>query len=290
MIQIDSDKCTNCGICYEVCPGVAFGVRSTNEHQEIFLRYSDFCVACGHCMAFCKPQAIIHPQLSYDDFEELSEIEITPAAMKNLLFSRRSVRKYRDEPVSTDLIDELIEVATHAGTGTNQQSCGFMVISDKEFLQKLEQEVTEIWLGKVRPFGVKALMPLIRMIYGPEIADVGKHYYDYIKRRKEDDELEGMVFFNAPMLILANDFGKNTVAPINCAIAMRNIETLALTMGLGTCWNGFLIYAANQKPRKINKLLDLDKSKRIWGALTIGYPRYRSKLKIPRREREVTRL
>jgi nitroreductase len=70
---------------------------------------------------------------------------------------------------------------------------------------------------------------------------------------------------------------------MNCAIAMRNIEMLALTMGLGTCWNGLLVVAAAKKEGVINGLLSLDDSRMVWGSLMIGYPRYRSRFKLPRR-------
>jgi nitroreductase len=241
-------------------------------------------------MAFCKPMAITHTELSYDDFEELGEIDATPDSLKNLLFSRRSVRNYKEEAVPGSLIEELIEVATHAGTGSNSQSVGFLVVKDRELMGELEQSVIDIWSNKLRPFGIKALLPVIRKVYGPEMTDSAQRYYESFKSRKEDKELKGIVFFNAPLLLLAHDNAKNPVGAINCAIAMRNTEILALTMGLGTCWSGFLVCAAIEKPKVINRLLHLDSSRRIWGAMMIGYPKYKSKMKIPRLEREVIYL
>jgi nitroreductase/NAD-dependent dihydropyrimidine dehydrogenase PreA subunit len=290
IIEINSEKCTNCGICYDVCPSIVFDIRSTNGHKEVFVRYPEFCSSCGHCMAACKPLAIIHPEFSYDEFEELNEIDITPASMKNLLFSRRSVRKYKEDAVPKNYIDELIEVATHAGTGSNLQSVGFLVVEDKGLLQKLEFTITDIVRKLLKLLEFEALLPIIRKIYGPEMTDLLLAYYDGFKLMQVDNRFEGKLFRDAPALILAHDIKKNPMGSINCAIAMRNIETLALTMGLGTCWNGLLVLVANKKAKAINSLLDLDSSRRIWGALMIGYPRYRSKVKIPRQEREVTRF
>lgn len=287
MIEIDRTKCTNCGICFDMCPSTTIGIRSTDGQKEVYLKYPEFCNVCGLCMAFCKPQAILHQELSYDDFKELDEIDIAPAAMKNLLFARRSVRRYKEEAVPANLIEELIEVGTHAGTGTNLQSVNFVVVNDKQFLAELELSIIDVWFTKLRPFEVKALQPILRKVYGPETTDAALLYYEYLKRRREDNDLEGTVFFNAPTLLLAHDDKRNPVGSINCAIAVRNMETLALTMGLGTCWNGFLIYAENQKPRTINPLLGLNNSRRVWGATMLGYPRYKSRVKIPRREREV---
>lgn len=291
MVTIDREKCTACGICVDVCPAAAFAVRSANGRREVFARYPGDCVSCGHCMAACSPMAIVHPELSYGDFEELEEIDISPESMKNLMFSRRSVRSYRDETPPAELIDGLIEVAAHAGSGSNQQSVGFLVINDRELIRELERAVIRILKALLKPFGTNALLPLLRVVYGPEMVEGGMLYLDYLVRREEDNELEGLVFFNAPTLLLAHDMRPNPeISAINCAIAMRNIEITALTMGLGTCWNGFLLLAAGKKAKVINGLLGLDNSRRIRGALMVGYPRHRSKYKIPRREREVIRL
>ena len=72
--------------------------------------------------------------------------------------------------------------------------------------------------------------PILRMMYGPETTDLAKMYYEVYKHKEEDGELKGSIFYNAPALILAHDIGKNSIGPTNCAIAMRNIEILALTI------------------------------------------------------------
>jgi nitroreductase/NAD-dependent dihydropyrimidine dehydrogenase PreA subunit len=292
MISIDSEKCTNCGICYDVCPSKVIGIRSAEGHDEVFVRYPEFCTVnpCGQCVGFCKPGAITLTELPYDDFQELSEIDVTPDSMKNLLLSRRSVRKYKDEPVPESLIEDLIEVATHAGTGSNSQSVNFVVVKDRELIEKLEQSVLNILAKKLKPLEIPALVPVIRMVLGSETTDTALSYYEKFKRRREDDELKGTIFWNAPLLMLAHDVGKNAMGPLNCAIAMRNVEIMALTMGLGTCWSGFLVLAAHEKPKVINEFLGLEDSRRIWGALMIGYPKYKSRVKIPRLKREVTYL
>jgi nitroreductase len=110
------------------------------------------------------------------------------------------------------------------------------------------------------------------------------------KHRLANGQLEGTIFRNAPAVILAHDLKQNMAGHENCALALRNIETLAVAMGLGTCWVGLFTAAANRKPRKINPLLGLDNSRRVFGALMIGYPKHRSRMRIPRNAREVTYL
>jgi hypothetical protein len=55
-------------------------------------------------------------------------------------------------------------------------------------------------------------------------------------------------------------------------------------MGLATCWSGWLIGAAGMS-NKINKFLNLDKSREIGGAVMVGYPKYKNK--VSRNQRDV---
>ncbi|PKL17640.1 MAG: nitroreductase family protein [Spirochaetae bacterium HGW-Spirochaetae-5] len=53
--------------------------------------------------------------------------------------SRRSVRKYREEPVSDQLISEILEAGRWAPSGLNNQPWRFVVIKDKTFKTKLSE-------------------------------------------------------------------------------------------------------------------------------------------------------
>ena len=57
-------------------------------------------------------------------------------AMKTIL-SRRSIRKYRQEDVPEDLIDELLRAAMNAPSAGNEQPWHFVVIKEREVLDKI---------------------------------------------------------------------------------------------------------------------------------------------------------
>jgi nitroreductase len=186
-------------------------------------------------------------------------------------------------------IAELIEVATHAGTGSNLQSVGFMVIKDRGLLDRLELATLDVlWNSGVKYLGKRWLVPLLRLRLGQETTEQLQRYFDMMKIKRDADDLSGSVFRNAPAVILAYDKKPNRTGPLNCAIAIRNIEVMAMTMGLGTCWAGFLINAANLKPSKINSMLGLGDEERIHGALMVGYPKYTYNVRLPRRTRAFT--
>jgi len=66
--------------------------------------------------------------------DRLSEMD----AMEAIL-SRRSIRKYRSEPVPREVIDELLIAAMSAPSAGNEQPWHFVVIDDREVLNKIPQ-------------------------------------------------------------------------------------------------------------------------------------------------------
>ncbi len=291
MIEIDKDKCTSCGKCFEVCPSGIIESERVDGKRVVSVVHPDWCNVCGHCMAVCAPRAITHELLSYDDFEELGDLDVSPDSMKRLLLARRSVRRYKPEPVPDDAVVELIEVATHAGTGGNNQSVGFMVIRDAALIQRLEDAVLDVlWNTGVKFMGNNVVMSALRLVAGSGTSEGMARYYTMFKTMRDSGHLQGSMFRSAPALVVAYDKKSNRMAALDCAIAMRNVEVMAMTMGLGTCWSGFLVGADKMRPKRINGMLGLDDDERIHGALMLGYPKYTYNVKLPRKARKITML
>ncbi len=53
---IDSQKCTGCGICDEICPGDIIHLTENKDKAEV--RYPDECWNCGSCRIECPENAI----------------------------------------------------------------------------------------------------------------------------------------------------------------------------------------------------------------------------------------
>ena len=56
--------------------------------------------------------------------------------------TRRSIRAYKDEPVSKETIKEIIDVARMAPTWKNSQTIRYIVVEDKAVLGKIAEEAT----------------------------------------------------------------------------------------------------------------------------------------------------
>ena len=68
------------------------------------------------------------------------------------LISRRSIRKYKNEMIPKEIIDEIIKVGTYAPTGMNRQSPIIIAITNKEMRDKLSRLNAKIMGTATDPF------------------------------------------------------------------------------------------------------------------------------------------
>jgi nitroreductase/NAD-dependent dihydropyrimidine dehydrogenase PreA subunit len=289
MINLDPGLCNGCLECRRVCPNYVFGVAQGMEQP--FVRYAEQCCACGHCIAVCPTDALSHPELSRDQFLPVVSPGISPQMMQALLLSRRSIRAYLQDPVSDEVVEALLAAATHGGTSSNGQTEGFVVIRSRALLKDLESLVVNVlWRAGFKHMASGGLKGrLLELKFGREMVQQYRHYHHIFKHRRENGEIDGIVFRNAPLVIVAHGLKANSLAAANCALALRNVELLALTMGLGTCWVGYLAGAAGLS-KKIGELTGVAANRRIWGALMVGYPAEDYRVTMPRKPRQVRYL
>ena len=68
------------------------------------------------------------------------------------MISRRSVRKYKSDPVPDELIREIAEAGTYAATGMNRQSPIIVAVTDKNLRDRLSRMNAEIMGSDIDPF------------------------------------------------------------------------------------------------------------------------------------------
>jgi len=258
------------------------------KSREIQVRYPEQCCICGHCVAICPESAITQKRIPNEKFEDSPVTQISPENMRNLLLSRRSIRVFKEETVPKELIERLIEVGIHAGTGGNGQTENFVVILDRKLLSELEKIVIEVlWNKGMKYLGSEIGQKLAKIKIGEEMLRQTIPYHHIIRNRRQNNELAGMVFRNAPVVMVIHGLRTNFMAHADCSIAVRNMEIMAKTMGLGTCWVGFLSVAAHLAKKKIERYLEIPDNHSIYGAIMIGYPKFEYRKIIPREKREV---
>ncbi len=288
MIRIDREKCIPCPMCVDVCPSRIFAWKAPEEEApRIEIGNQEFCILCGHCVAICPEDAVLHEKLPLELFTPLESVKITAEALRNLMLGRRSIRAYKSDPVPRIVIEQLLEVAIHAGTASNRQDVAFSVIQDKKVLAELETEVLLTLWNQVKRLGNPLLRKLARFQYGESQIQVYYRYYKVFKRRMEMKErISNVILRGAPAAIILHTSGRLTLEAANCAMSIANMTMLAQTIGLGVCWGGFVVEAAHRSSH-INKILEIPKFRKIMGCIMIGYPKHRYLKRIPRNQPDV---
>ena len=132
-----------------------------------------------------------------------------------VLSGRRAIREYTKQTVDAKSIRHLIDCAVMAPNAVNQQPWAFIVVSDKELLDKISEETKN---------HVKTEKHETRHVgnFHTNLTDPASH-----------------IFYHAPVLILISAIEAGPWIVQDCALAAENLMLSAYDQGLGSCWIGF---------------------------------------------------
>ena len=263
LITVNEEKCIKCEQCIKECPSYVLKMGE-NGPEEVA---NSTCIACGHCVAVCPTGAIdnsktpINKQVDAKEFDKLNAKQA-----EHFLRARRSIRTYQDKSVSREKLTKLVDIARFAPTGSNSQGISFVVVEDKQLIEK-------------------AIETTIQMIEKSPLKDALKGLISIYRDGGVDSILRG-----APNLIITTadkDFSGARGNSISC---LTYLELFAPSLGLGTCWAGFFEYCAGMKGSPLPKLFNIPEGKTITAAVMVGYPKYSYKKLVDRNPLEVTYL
>ena len=105
---VDASLCRKDGICAKVCPIQIIDAK-VSELPTMAAHKVKVCIGCGQCMAFCPANACSAPGLSSQDSQPLQPQNMpTPEQAEELIFSRRSVRTFRNKAVPRETLTRLL--------------------------------------------------------------------------------------------------------------------------------------------------------------------------------------
>jgi nitroreductase len=146
---------------------------------------------------------------------------------------RRSVRVYKDKPLSEDLINSILESARYAPTAKDRQQLEYKVITNKNLIKRLSDSINETIERENLRFPPKP------------------HFY-----------------YDAPLLIFITGPVSNSWIDTDAALAAQNIMLYTSTLGLGTCFIGMSRHVGKDLLRDLN----IPEGHKIAAALVCGYP------------------
>lgn len=257
LFTIESEKCKRDYICVEECPARLFDVRGPGETPTPVAKAEEYCIDCCHCVAVCPHGALSFKQTGPDELAPIDpDLVIGPEQAAQFLKTRRSIRAFKDRPVDNQRLAELIEIARHAPTGSNTQPVEYIVFTDPADIRKMAGMVVDwlAWMVKEEP-EFAATMNYDRLI------EAWRGGLDRVMR-------------SAPNLIVAQAEKEHRAAASSSIIALTYLELAAFSMGLGACWAGYFMAASNAYPPLI-EFLKLKPGRGVFGAMMLGYPKYK---------------
>jgi len=166
-----------------------------------------------------------------------------------LLVNRRSVRNFEDRDVPVELIEEIIADSIKAPNASNKQAWNFIIIKNKEYIQKLSDISRQGFIDSVARNPDSPL----------------KEYASGLKERKNVN-----FFFNAPCLVYIT--GPTNVSTIREDVGLLTAYFMfsATARGLGTCWIGM---GGGVRDKAVLEEMGLPKGHHLIAPIVIGYPK-----------------
>jgi len=184
---------------------------------------------------------------------------------KEAIEKRRSIRKFKTDPVPDEHITDLLNAARLAPSGCNAQPWRFKIIKDQETKLKLSQAAYDQSFIAEAPVVMVCCADIKGYLEGTVsgIQDIGKigavedRIVKILLKRAEQMELQ-MKFMNKDQLGLRIAF--------NVAIAVEHIVLRALDFGIGSCWVRLI------DEQMIKTIFSWDENIHVVALLPIGYP------------------
>ncbi|MDN0076201.1 oxygen-insensitive NADPH nitroreductase [Crenobacter sp. SG2303] len=158
-----------------------------------------------------------------------------------LLKSHRSIRKFTDQPISDELINEIVACGQAAATSSNIQATTVIRVRDPEQREK----IATLAGGQAYVASAGAFLVYCADLHRPQLAC----------------EIQGGQFSEG----MTEHF---IIATVDAALAAQNSVIAAESLGLGICYIGGI----RNHPQEISELLGLPKHVYPIFGLCLGYP------------------
>jgi ferredoxin/nitroreductase len=220
---VDTERCTGCGRCVDVCSGQVLSMVDGVPEIKPFERFGwSGCWKCQHCLAVCPVGAVsVLGRRPEDSLPRPNAL--LGEQMDRLVAYRRSCRRYQSRNVERDLMDRILKDMENVPTGGNSMGLEMTIIDDIDELDRIWRFVYD---------GMEA--NAARGIYS---AGMSRSMYQTMKRSESALRKDDLLFCGAPHLFIAHKRAKGQWAQddiADCNIASAYFELICNAHGLGT--------------------------------------------------------
>ena len=198
------------------------------------------------------------------------------ADLETIVFERRSIRGYRNQPVPRAVLEEIITIAQRAPSSMNTQPWHFHVLTGAP-LERIRAGNTEKMMAG------SAIDREITLNHGYEGAhrdrqvEIAVQLFEAMgiarddKARRQDWVMRGFRQFDAPVSVVITidrELANDTIAHFDCGAVTYGLVLAAWSKGLGTVINGQGIMQSSV----VRENADIPADQVIMTCVAMGYP------------------
>ncbi len=195
-------------------------------------------------------------------------VTVKPTDLLKLIQARRSLRRYRPQPVPREWVGQILESASWAPSAHNRQPWRFVIIDSAATKELLAASMG----GRLRRDLSADKLPQAMID-----KDVSRSYH----RITSAPLIIVVCMTLADMDVYADDrrnSHERTMAVQSAAMAGQNMMLMAASLGLGACWMCAPLFC----PDLVQQVLDLPPDWVAQGMVTMGFPaQSRQKMREP---------
>ncbi len=176
-------------------------------------------------------------------------------AIIDVIYRRRAVRSYTDQPVARNIVEEIIDAGRMAPSAINKQPWKFYVLMDKATIKSFSKEIAHVALKDFAQSGIK------------KITQTTNHLLHFM-HDFNFGALSDPIFHGAPVVIFITAPRDNEWAPLDIGMCSQNMMLAAKAFGLDSCPVGFGKFVQHTK---IFSRLNVPPSEEVQISIILGY-------------------
>ena len=285
---VNQSLCKNCGICTEVCPNKIIGQNGNVQFKQ---EREHLCLQCGQCMAICPAKAILIEGLTYEkDFIELSYDKSNYKNFMETLSTRRSVRTFKNKPVSEELVDEIVDSVSYAPFGASPEKMEISIINNRKTIESALPLISDFFHGLEKMIENPISSRFLRILSGKEdFRTINNHQYPIAKGGNYNLKNWDGITRGAPAIITIHAAKDAEAHTNNGVIYATYIMLAAHAIGLGATMIECVPPAINRN-KKLKEIFQIPENNEAVMSVIIGHPKYRYKRTIKRNKHRIHKI
>jgi nitroreductase len=225
------------------------------------------CIHCGHCVAIC-PESTVFPDA--DTIQKLHSSKVSPGDFHHLSARIRTCRHYMDREVDDKTLHMLIENMKHYPSASNARPLEITLVKNRKMIERLNHLTAQKLMNTIRLITSPVLMPVL-LLLAPKmgVGRLNNYKKQFMARHTPGSSL---ICHHAPAVMLFHaPVTKYGMADADANIWATYTSIYANTLGLGSCFNGFIVNAMRRSRSMRNEFM-IPATHQVYAALLLGHP------------------